>query len=163
MKKITTKILSILALTLLITVTSVVAAERVKVYELAESGIIIEFPMTAEEIAAADAEKARLDSARNSRVTKPEERLHVFEMAESGQTISFPMSAEEIAAKDAEKVRYNVFATRINKPKKRVIQYELAESGLVIEFPVPEVEAVAESTDEIIGTAVKNKVDNSKN
>ena len=163
MKKITTKILSVLALTLLITVTTVSAAERVKVFELAESGITITFPMTAEEIAAEDAEKARIDSARESRVTKPEERLNVFEMAESGQTISFPMSAEEIAAQDAEKAKSKVSAIKLNKPKKRVIQYELAESGLVIEFPVPEVEAVAESTDEIIGTAMKAKVENSKN
>lgn len=162
MKKITTKILSILVLTLLITVTTVAAAERVKVFELAESGVNITFPMTSEEIYAEDAEKARLNSMREANVTKSEKRHHIFEMAESGQTISYPMSAGEIAAKDAEMVKLNVSAIKINKPKMRVIQFELAESGEVIEFLSPEIEAVAESTGEIIATIVKTKVEDSK-
>ena len=157
MKKLTTKILSILVLTLLITVTTVAAAERVKVFALAESGVNITFPMTSEEIYAEDAERARLNSIRKANVTKYEKRLHIFEMAESGQTISYPMSAEKIAAKDAEVAKFNVSAIKIKKPKMRVTQFELSEIGEVIEFLSPDNEAVAESTDATIGMIVKLK------
>jgi len=161
MKKTTTKILSILVLTLLITVTTVAAAERVKVFELAESGVNITFPMTSEEIYAEDAAKARLISIREANVTKSEKRLHIFEMAESSQTISYPMSAEEIATKDAGMVKFNVSAIKKIKPKMRVTQFELSETGEVIKFLSPEIEAVAKSTDEIKGTIVKTKVEDS--
>ena len=161
MKKITTISLSILVSTLLITITTIAAAERVKVHELAESRVIIMFPMTSEEISAENAEKARLNSTREENVTKPEERLHLFEMAESGLTISFPMSAVEIAARDAEK-NINSAIKKI-KPQKRGILIELAEGGHVIEFLAHEIEPVAESTNKIIGTTAKTEVGNSKN
>lgn len=163
MKNISNIILSVLIVALLISVTTVAKAEWFKVFELAESGITITFPMTADEIAAEDAEKAKLNSAGKKNVTNPEESLHIFELAESGQTISFPMSAEEIAAKDAAMAKSNVSAIRINKPHKRVIQFELAESGLVIEFPATEVEAVSEYNDEIIGSADKAEAGDSMN
>jgi hypothetical protein len=148
---------SILTLGIFIINSSAIAGQQVKVFELAESGQTIEFLMTPQEIAAEDAEKVRLNSIRETNLTKPEERLHVFEMAESGQTFSFPMSPAEITAKDAEKAKSNVSAIKINRSQKRVIQFELSESGEVIEFPAPEIEAVVESTDEIIDTADKTK------
>ena len=163
MKNINTITTSFLVLTIFITVTTVASAERVTVFELAESGETIMFPMTAEEIAAEDAEKARFDSALESKVTKPEERFHVFEMAESGQTISFPKSAEEIATEDVENAKSKVSASKMNKPQKRVIQFELSESGEMIEFPVIEIEVVTEYTDEIIGDADKTRMEEMKN
>jgi hypothetical protein len=66
-----------------------VAAQRVKIVELAESGMTIEFPMTAAEIAAEDAERARQTAIRAARAEDSKERLEQIELAESGQTIEF--------------------------------------------------------------------------
>ena len=78
------------------------AEERYKVYEMAD-GATVSFPMTAEEIAEEDAEKANAAIARKVISEKPQIRYKVYEMAD-GATISFPMTAEEIAKED---VKYN--------------------------------------------------------
>lgn len=114
-----------------------VAEDRVKVFEMAESGITIEFKMTPEEIAAEDAERAKQAARKETSGNNSQPRMNVYEMAESGQTFSFPMTPEEIAAEDAQ----NVNLVAINKRKseaqrKQVIIFELAESGEIIEFPV---------------------------
>ncbi len=120
-----------------LSVNAALAAERVKVFELAESGQVIEFPMTAEEIAAEDAEKARQTAVRNTRAKAPQERLERIELAESGGVIEFPMTAEEIAAEDAENARRAAMQAKRAKPaEKTVVVFELAESGQMIEFPV---------------------------
>lgn len=117
MKKITTISLSILVSTLLITITTIAAAERVKVHELAESGVIITFPMTSEEISAENAEKVRLNSTREANVTKPEERLHLFEMAESGDVIEFPAHEIEPVAESTNKIIGTTAKTEVGNSK----------------------------------------------
>ena len=120
-----------------LTVNAALAAERVKVFELAESGQVIEFPMTAAEIAAEDAENARRAAVRNARAKAPQDRLERIELAESGGVIEFPMTADEIAAEDAENVRQAAMrAKRTNPVEKEVVAFELAESGQMIKFPV---------------------------
>ena len=129
------------------TLNAAMAEERVKVFELAESGQVIEFPMTAEEIAAEDAEKARQAALRNARAKAPQERLERIELAESGGVIEFPMTADEIAAEDAENARRAAMQAKHAKPaEKTVMVFELAESGGVIEFPVVSKEIPASST-----------------
>ena len=113
------------------------AGERVKVFEMAESGITIEFKMTPEEIAAEDARRARQLAAKKSAENNSPQRFHVYEMAESGQTFSFPMTPDEIAAQDAQNVnRVAISKRKSEAPRKQVVVFELAESGITIEFPV---------------------------
>lgn len=113
------------------------AEERVKVFEMSESGQTIEFPMAPEEIAAEDAEKARLTTIREAKLKKPKKRIQVIEMGESGQTVEFTMTPEVIAAEEAEKERLAAFReAEAKKPKKPVVVFELAESGEIIKFSV---------------------------
>jgi hypothetical protein len=105
MKNIITTIISLATLAILITTTVAVAGERLKVFELAESGQTIEFPMTAGEIAAKDAEESRLNAIRADNAKKPRGKMIIFEMGEGGQIVTFPMTAEEIAAEEAESAR----------------------------------------------------------
>jgi hypothetical protein len=137
MKNVIVTTFTLLAVGMFFTITPAFAGDRVKVYEMAESDITIEFKMTPEEIAAEDAENAKLATLRKANKNNPEKRVKVFDMGESGQTVSFPMTAEEIAAEDAENARVvAVRKTKSTKPKKQVVIYELAESGISIEFPV---------------------------
>jgi len=132
------------------TINPALAGERVKVIEMAESGIIIEFKMTPEEIAAESAENIKQVALQEESKKNPGQRLNVYEMAESGQTFSFPMTPEEIAAKDAENVNLvAIKKTKSEEQKNQVVIFELAESGETIEFPIktPDkfvLEAVAE-------------------
>ncbi len=153
---------SILTMTLgiFLTFTAAPAAERVKVFELAESGILIEFPMNAEEIAAEDAEKARRAAEWSARAKAPQKRLGRIELAESGVVIEFPMSAEEIAAEDAENARRAAMqAMRTHSPRKQVVLFELAESGQTIEFPAITTPAVQGFQDKEIATENANSGD----
>jgi hypothetical protein len=118
---------SILTLGILIFNSSAIAEQRVKVFELAESG-------TPQEIAAEDAENDRLAALREAKLKKPKKRMQIFEMGESGQTVEFPMTPDAIAADDAENDRLT--ALQEAKQKKCVAEFELAESGVIIEFPV---------------------------
>ena len=135
------------------------AAERVKVIELAESGEFIEFPMTAEEIAAEDAEIARRAAVRNARAKAPQERLERIELAESGDVFEFPMSAAEIAAEDEENARRAAMREKHANPgKKPVVVFELAESGHMIEFAVPSEGIAVPSTEMASSDPDKNEV-----
>lgn len=148
MKKIMTIILNISVLTLLITSTTISAAEKVNVVELAESGITISFPVSAEDIATDSVTSARLNASRETIVARPAERLEIFEMAESGQTITFPLGAEDIARMDAETAKSDISTMDKAKPFSPVVTFELSESGEVIEFSAPAIEAVADYADE---------------
>jgi hypothetical protein len=111
--------------------------KRVIVIEMGESGQIVEFPMSSEEISDEDAKNTRLVAIREAKLKKPEERKQIIEMGESGQFVEFQMSPEEIAAEDAENARLAAIReARLKKPQKQVVTFELAEIGIIIEFPV---------------------------
>ena len=137
MKNIIVATFTLLVIGMFLAIHPAFAGDRVKVFEMAESGITIEFPMTPDEIAAEDAERAKQVALKEAAEKNSRQRFNVYEMAESGQTILFPMTPEEIAAENAE----NVNLVAINKRKseeqgKQVVIFELAESGEIIEFPV---------------------------
>jgi hypothetical protein len=151
MKNIIITTFTVLAMGLLLTNNPTFASDRVKVYEMAESGITIEFKMTPEEIAAEDAENARVAALREANNKNPRKKVKVFEMGESGQSLSFPMTAKEIAAEDAANTRAAAIRKAKSKEqKKQVAIYDLAESGILIEFPV-------ETPDKAITEAVTEK------
>lgn len=147
MKKIMIIMLSISALTLLVMVTAISAAEKEEVFELAESGIIISFPATTEDSVTDSATTARLNPSPGAIVDSAAERFEVFEMAESGQTITFPLGAEDITWTNAEKAKSDISTNDKAKPFNPVVTFELPESGEIIEFSAPAIEAVAESAD----------------
>jgi hypothetical protein len=118
------------------TINSAGAGERVRVFEMEESGITIKFPMTLDEIAAQDAAYDKLISASKKSVAGSKNQVIVFEMGEGGQTVAFPMTAEEITAVNAENARLAAIkATRTTAPPEPVVRFELGESGYIIEFP----------------------------
>lgn len=136
MKNIIVTPFALLVIGIFLNINPAIADDRFKVFELAESGITIEFPMTDEEIAAEDADKARLDALKETSNKKPQKRVNVFEMGESGQIVTFPMTASEIVAEDAENARLAAIRKANSEKKKmHVVSYELAESGISIEFP----------------------------
>jgi hypothetical protein len=150
MKNIIVTTFTLLVIGMFLTINPAFAGDRVKVYEMAESGITIEFKMTAEEIAAEDTENTKQAAFKEAAKNNSRQRFKVYEMAESGQTVSFPMTAEEIAAEDAENARFaDIRKAKPEEHKKQVVIFELAESGASIEFPVKTsgkvvLEAVAE-------------------
>lgn len=136
MKNIILTTLTLLVMGIFLTINPVIAGDRLKVYEMAESGMTIKFIMTPEEIASGDAENERLAAIREAFSNSLLERLIVFEIGESGQIISFPMTVEEIAADDAENVRLAAIRKAKSKEqKKQAVTYELGESSNLIEFP----------------------------
>jgi len=105
------------------------AGGKIMVYEMAESGIAIEFPMTPEEITAEDAVYVKVAAANIS------ENVKVFEMGEGGHTVAFPMTADEITAANAENARIAAVKTaRLATIQESVGRSELAESGHIIKF-----------------------------
>ena len=136
MKNITIILGSILTIGLFIVSGSAIAEQRVKIFEMGESGQTVEFPMSSEEIAAEDAEKERLAALQEAKLKKPKKRMQIIEMGESGQTVEFHMTPEEIAVEDAENERLSeVREAKLEMPQKCMEEYELAESGIIIEFP----------------------------
>jgi hypothetical protein len=87
-----------------LTIDPVIAGDRFKGYEMAESSAIVEFKMTPEEIAAEDAENSRWAAIREAYINSRRERLNVSKMGESGEQ------------------------------KKQAVTYESGESGDLIEF-----------------------------
>ena len=137
MKKINIKKFVITILAILFAISTASAADRVKVFEIAESGHTFEFPMTPEEIAAEDAGNSILKATGRMNVTQPNKRVKVFEMGEGGHRVVFPMTAAEITAANAENARLAAIRSAgFLKSKKPVVEFELAESGHFIEFPV---------------------------
>ncbi len=142
MKKIITTTLVLSVIALFLNLNTATAADRHKVFEMGESGSSVSFPMTAEEIAAEDAEAAKLAAIREAKLKNPGERMRVYEMGESGHTVSFPLTAEEIAAEDANKDRpVSRKAMQSSETEKRLTTFEMAESGQIIEFSVSMEEA----------------------
>lgn len=111
------------------------AGERVRVFEMGEGGFTIEFPMTSEEIAAADDSYNRIIEAGKKSVTNVSNRVKVFEMGEGGHTVEFRMTAAEITAANAENARLAAVrsASPVANPENKV-QYEMAESGHILDF-----------------------------
>ena len=93
--------------------------------------------MTPEEIAAKDAENARMAAIIEADSNRPQEKLSLFEMIESGETVFIPMTVEKIASEHNENVRLAAVrkATSETQQKQAAI-YELSESGGLIEFPL---------------------------
>jgi hypothetical protein len=106
------------------------AAEKMKAYEMGESGQVVRFPMRPEEIAAEEAEAAKLAAAKQSAAERP--MVKAFELAECGETITFPMSAAEIRA--AKAARTELKPVQPKQTDAAVVEYELAESGCIICF-----------------------------
>jgi len=137
MKNITINIISIIAFTIIFTFNTVSAAEWVNVFEMGESGLAVEFPMTPAEIAAEKARRNNLAANRRPDVAASKKNLKAFEMGEGGHRVVFPMTAAEIFAANAENAR--LAAIRSAGPprsKKPVVGFEMAESGHFIEFPL---------------------------
>jgi len=120
---------------IMVSIYNVSAEERHIAIEMGESGQIVSFPMTSEEIAALEAENVRgvKSKARTSQQAAP--RFKTFEMGESGQIVSFLMTSEEIAAEDAAKQRLFESRRKGSVDDRQTVTYEMAESGVVIEFP----------------------------
>jgi hypothetical protein len=87
----------ILTLGIFIINSSATAGQRVKLFEMGESGQTVEFPMTPQEIAVEDAENDRLSALRESKLKKPKKRVVEFELAESGIIIEFPVDVDDIS------------------------------------------------------------------
>ena len=140
MRKVILTAISILAMVIFVSINTATAEEKRIVIEMGESGQTVSFPMTPEEIAAADADNARLvqDGAINPQKTAPQ--FKAIELGESGQIVSFLMTLEEIAAEDAEKRRF-ADTRMLNSVDDRLITaFEMAESGMLIEFPQRDME-----------------------
>ena len=162
MKSILLNIMAIVVPAVLLTFNPAGAGERVRVFEMGEGGFTIEFPMTSEEIAAADDAYNRVIEASKKSVTNVSNRAKVFEMGESGHTVEFRMTAAEITAANAENARLAAVksASPVTIPKNRV-RYKLAESGHVIEFPEASAElepgdlVIARDTTDNAGTRIQ--------
>ena len=135
MRKIILTAISILAMVIIVSLNTASAEKRHIVFEMGESGQTVSFPMTADEIAAIDAEntKQRKNKALNSQQNAS--RFKIIEMGESGQIVSFLMTPEEMAAEDAENQRLSEIRRKSSGNDRQTIAYEMAESGMLIEFP----------------------------
>jgi hypothetical protein len=134
MKNITVNILAMIASTIIFTFNTASAAEWVKVIEMGESVIAVEFPMTPAEISAEKARRNHLAANRRPDLAASKNFLKTFEMGEGGHRVEFPMTAAEITAANG---RFAVIRSAGPfKSKKPVVGFEMAESGHFIEFPV---------------------------
>jgi hypothetical protein len=129
MNKTISYLFAITMLTIFFTFNTADAGGRIMVYEMGESGVTIEFPMTPEEIAGEDAAYVKVAAESIS------ENVKVFEMGEGGHTVAFPMTADEITVANAENARLvAVKAVRLATTQEPVVRFKLAESGHIIEF-----------------------------
>ena len=143
MKTITINRLAIIVLSIIFTSSAASAGEWVRVIEMGESGLAVEFPMTPAEIAAEKAKRASRSAIRMAEPAVSSQNLKAIEMGESGYAVSFKMTAEEIAALNAENARFAAIrAAGTKTATQSVVVFELAESGQVIEFPaaIPEID-----------------------
>ena len=133
----TIKYISIMTLSLFVIIATATAAERSKIFVMAESGEVIEFLMTAEEMAVQQTERDRQAMNEVAKIAEFIEKVERIELAESGDIYEFPLSADEIAAREAEDVRQAATFNKNLKPVKappEVAVFEMAESGQTIEF-----------------------------
>ena len=133
MKNITVNILAIIASTIIFTFNTASAGEWVKVIEMGESGLTVEFPMTPAEIAAEKSRRNNLAANRRPDVAASEKNRKSFEMGEGGHRVVFPMTAAEITAANARLAA--IRSAGPLKSKKPVVGFEMADSGHSIEFP----------------------------
>jgi hypothetical protein len=162
MKNIILNIMAIAVPAVLLTFNPAGAGERVKVFEMGEGGFTIEFPMTSEEIAAADAAYNKVIAASRKSVANLSNHVKVFEMGEGGQTVEFRMTAAEITAANAENARLAAIKSARTGPGRPAgVKYELAESGYIIEFPEARTEmepgdlVIARDTTDNAGTRIQ--------
>jgi hypothetical protein len=158
MKNIIVTTFTLLVIGAFLTINPALAGDRAKIYEMAESGLIIEFKMTPKEIAAQSSEIAGLAAPSKAHNNHPQKRVKAFEMGESGQRVFFPMTAEEIAAVNTEKAKLSAIRkAKSEERKKQNITYELAESGVSVEIPVdtPDKAVVEAITEKIISDDLK--------
>lgn len=135
MRQVILTAISILAMVIMVSISAASVEKRHIVIEMGEGGQTVSFPMTADEIAAIDAEntKQRKSKALNSQQNAS--RFKIIEMGESGQIVSFLMTPEEMAAEDAENQRLSEIRRKSSVNDRQTIAYEMAESGMLIEFP----------------------------
>lgn len=90
------KIYSILLVSLFSIAGLSTAGERYQAYEMGESGQLVFFKMSAEEIVLEDAVLARAELMKNSWNNKAEKWVETIELPESGMVLEFPMSKRQI-------------------------------------------------------------------
>ena len=134
MRKVILTAINILTMVIIVSLNTASAEKRHIVFEMGESGQAVSFPMTPEEIAAVDADDARLvkGGVLKSQNTAP--RFKTIEMGEGGQIVSFLMTPEEVTAEDAERQHLYEIRRKISVDDRQTITYETAESGMLIEF-----------------------------
>lgn len=155
MKYFTTTAIIVLATGMALTNHPAFAQERVKVYQMAESGMSIEFKMTLKEIAAEDVKNIQSDLSRKTNRNAPRKNVKLFEMGESGQFVAFSIPESEILAKGTENVNQRITLTPPpvhEKQETSLVTHELAESGINLEFP-------AQPPDKAAGDAIAEKFD----
>ena len=135
MRKVILTAISIMAMVIIVSINIASAEKRHIVYEMGESGQTVSFPMTPEEIAAVDADNARLVQGGALKSQKTAPRFKTIEMGEGGQIVSFLMTPEEMTAEDAEKRRLSEIRRKSSVDDRQTVAYETAESGMLIEFP----------------------------
>ena len=140
MRKIILTTISILSLLSMVSINSVAAEEKYIVFEMGESGQTVSFPMTSQEIAASEADNAKLMKIGTLISQAITQSFITYEMAESGQTFSFPMDPEEIAAEDIAIPLLSDISNKSTANERQPVSYEMAESGILIEFYKPVLE-----------------------
>ena len=95
MKKLLTYTIAAAFAALLIAGVGFTDKTRYQYYEMVD-GNYVQFKMTADEIAAEDAARERMEATREAAEAQPMQWAKRIELPESGRYIEFPMSAEEI-------------------------------------------------------------------
>ncbi|MBW2411971.1 MAG: hypothetical protein JRF72_19415 [Deltaproteobacteria bacterium] len=141
--KIFTTTMIIWTLALVFNLNTALADENIKVYEMGESGQIVSFPMTAEEIAAADCDNKKPAAVRKASAEKTRAAVLIYEVGEGGHRITFPLTRtnpdrEDVLGwkPDYKAAEGSRSSSRNHKSDNRVLTFEMAESGLLIEFPM---------------------------
>ena len=95
MKNILATTLTLLLIGMFLTINPALAGDGVKVFEMGESGQRVSFPMSAEEIAAVDTEKARPAGIRKAKSEEIKKQIVAYELAESGVSVEFPVDTPD--------------------------------------------------------------------
>jgi len=137
MRKVILTAINILTMVIIVSLNTASAEKRHIVFEMGESGQAVSFPMTSKEIAASEADNAKLMKIGTLISQTITQSFITFEMGESGQTFSFPMDPEEIAAEDVTKPLLSDISKKSTADERQPVAYEMAESGVLIEFFKP--------------------------
>ncbi len=86
--------------TLILPVLDQIKAWRKVSGKMGESGQIVEFPMSPEEVASDNEESTRIDAIRRARLKNLQKHVVAFELAESGIVIEFSDTTSDITADD---------------------------------------------------------------